>query len=115
MILQKNVQKLIGSFAAPDHWAAYQSINLISDEEAIYAIGFYQKESVGYADLILVSKQGSVELIMEKVLTRTFDCINGVDFNAATGLQVDKQGNLHIWGTQKNALKQIAVNKFSQR
>jgi hypothetical protein len=112
---EKNQQKLAGSFAAPDHWAAYQSINLIADEEAIYAMGFYQQELVGHADLILVSKQGSLELIMEKVHTRTFNCINGVDFTAATGIQVDDMGQLHIWGTQKNALKQIAVNRFSQQ
>ncbi len=112
---EKSEQKMLVSFAAPDDWASYQSINLIMDKEAIYAIGFYKKELVGYADLILVSSLETFELIMEKVHTKTFNCKNEVDFGAATGLQVDKEGKLHIWGTQRDPLKQIAVNKFSQQ
>lgn len=111
---EKNEYNLLENFAAPDDWASYQSINLIMDEEAIYAIGFYNKEFVDYADLILVSKQGTFDPIMEKVLTKIFKCKNGVDFGTAAGLQVDKKGNLHVWGTQRDALKQITVNKFSQ-
>ncbi len=112
---KKNEYNMIESFAAPDDWASYQSINLIMDEEAIYAIGFYNKELVDYADLILVSKQGTFDPIMAKVLTKTFNGKNGVDFGTAAGLQVDKKGNLHVWGTQRDALKQIIVNKFSQQ
>lgn len=112
---EKSEQKMIASFAAPNDWASYQSINLIMDKEAIYAIGFYKKELVGYADLILVSSLETFEPIMEKVITKTFNCKNEVDFDAATGLQVDKEGRLHIWGTQRNPLKQIVVNKFSQQ
>ncbi|MDT7829323.1 hypothetical protein RQM65_11655 [Pricia sp. S334] len=111
---EKNKQTMLASFAAPDDWASYQSINLIRDGKAIYAIGFYNKERVGHADLILVSSPENFEPIMEKVSTKTFNCTNAVDFGAAAGLQVDKQGNLHIWGTQRDPLKRIAVNKFSQ-
>jgi hypothetical protein len=110
-----STQKVLGSFSAPDDWASYQSINLVMDKEAIYVLGFYQKELTGYADLILVSRPKTFQLIMEKVLTKTFNCKNGVDFNAATGLQVDKYGSLHIWGIQKNPMKQIIVNRFSQK
>lgn len=110
----KNEQKMLVSFAAPDDWASYQSINLIMDEEAIYAVGFYKKELLDTADLILVSRLENFEPIMEKVLTKTFNCKNEVDFGAAAGLQVDKEGKLHIWGAQRDALKQFAVNKFSQ-
>ena len=85
------------------------------DEEAIYAIGFSTKALLGYAALLLVSRLGTFELIMEKVLSKAFNCINGVDFATAAGLQVDKEGNLHIWGTQRDALEQVAVNKFSQQ
>jgi len=112
---EQSEQKMVASFAAPDNWAAYQSINLIMDEEAIYAIGFYKKQLLGYADLILISRLGSFELIMEKVLSKAFNCMNGVDFATAAGLQVDKKGNLHIWGTQRDALQQFAVNRFSQQ
>ncbi len=112
---EKAEQKLLESFAAPDDWASYQSINLIRDEKAIYAIGFYQKDRVGYADLILVSTLETFEPILEKVRTKTFTCKNEVDFGTAAGLQVDQKGNLHIWATQRDPLKQIAVNKFSQR
>ncbi len=111
---EKNEQKMLASFAAPDDWASYQSINLIRDEEAIYAIGFYNKERIGYADLILVSNLETFEPIMEKVHTKTFNCTNAVDFGAAAGLQVDQEGSLHIWGTQRDPLKQMAVNQFSQ-
>lgn len=111
---EKNEQKMLASFAAPNNWASYQSINLIRDEKAIYAIGFYNKESVGHADLILVSSLENFEPIMEKVRTKTFNCTNAVDFGAAAGLQVDNKGNLHIWGTQRDPLNQIAINKFSQ-
>lgn len=112
---KKNEQKILKRFAAPDAWASYQSINLIMDEEAIYAIGFYKKELLGAADLILVSALENFELVMKKVDTKTFNCTLEVDFGAAAGLQVDKEGKLHIWGTQRTALKQIATNKFSQR
>ncbi len=113
--LQENIQKTLGSFSAPDNWASYQSINLLKDKEAIYAIGFYQNESVAYADLILVSKLKTFDLIMEKVHTKAFNCKEGVDFGGAAGLQVDNEGLLHIWGTQKDPMKQIVINKFSQK
>ena len=111
---KKNEYKMLESFAAPDDWASYQSINLIKDDEAIYAIGFYRKELVDCADLFLVSKRGTFNPIMEKVLTKTFNSKNGVDFSTAAGLQVDKAGKLHVWATQSDALKEITVNKFSQ-
>lgn len=111
---KKNEQKILRHFAAPDEWASYQSINLIMDDQAIYAIGFYKKELLGAADLILVSTRENFELVMKKVGTKTFNCSPEVDFGAAAGLQVDKEGKLHIWGTQRTALKQIAINKFSQ-
>ncbi|MEQ8414114.1 MAG: hypothetical protein RIB71_06595 [Imperialibacter sp.] len=107
-------KSIIASFAAPEDWGSYQSINLIQDEEAIYAIGFYKTSDGHYADLILVSKAGPFDPIMEKVLTKAFNCQSGVSFGAAAGLQVDKEGNLHLWATQPNALKQIIVNKFSR-
>jgi len=112
---EKSEERMLESFTAPDDWASYQSINLIMDEEAIYAIGFYNKQLEGYADLILVSRLETFEPIMEKVLTKTFSCKNGVDFGTAAGLQVDTEGKLHIWGTQRDALRQITVNKFSQQ
>ncbi|MGB5553492.1 MAG: hypothetical protein WBM83_02455, partial [Flavobacteriaceae bacterium] len=113
--LDNNEKRLLLSFAAPDDWASYQSINLIKDKESIYAIGFYKKELLGKADLILVSLLGNFEPRMEKVLTKTFSCNNNVDFGGAAGLQIDKEGKLHIWATQKNPLNRIAVNKFSQQ
>lgn len=106
---------ILESFAAPDDWAGYQSINLIKDGKAIYAIGFYKKEGVSYADLILVSRVGTFVPIMKKMFTKAFNVKEGVDFGTAAGLQVDKKGDLHIWGTQKYALKQIAINRFSQQ
>jgi hypothetical protein len=112
---EKGDHEILERFTAPDDWASYQSINLIKDEKAIYAIGFYQKETVGYADLILVSRLGSFELIMKKVISKSFYCNHGADFGSAAGLQVDNEGHLHIWSTQKNARNQIAVNKFSQQ
>ena len=107
-------QELLFSFKAPQGWGSYQSINLIKDSSAIYALGFYKKDMVGTADLILVSKLGSFDPIMEKIRSKTFNCKNGVDFNSAVGLQVDQKGKLHIWGTQADPAKEIAINKFSQ-
>ena len=103
------------SYTVPDDWPAYQAINLIADDKAIYASGFYAKEAQGAADLILVSHPGTIEPIMEMVASKTFNCKDGVDFATAAGLQVDGEGKLHIWGTQRDALKQIVVNKFSQQ
>ncbi|NNE75866.1 MAG: hypothetical protein HKN31_02195, partial [Pricia sp.] len=79
------------------------------------AVGTYQKEPVGLADLILVSKRDNFKPIMEKMMTKEFSCINGVDFGGAAGIQVDSQGKLHLWGTQKNTARQIRVNRFSER
>jgi hypothetical protein len=112
---EKSEQKRIGSFQVPDDWAGYQSINLIKDENAIYAIGFYNKEDVGYADLILVSAHGTFELIMEKVNTKRFNGKKGVDFGVATGLHVDKDRKLHIWASQSEASKELVINKFSKQ
>tara|TARA_R110002049_G_scaffold68392_5_gene177284 strand:+ start:2793 stop:3716 length:924 start_codon:yes stop_codon:yes gene_type:complete len=112
---EKEEQKLLFSFTAPDDWGSYQSINLVKDGSAIYAIGFYKKDFSGQADLILIGKHGSFEPIMEKVDSKTFNCKNGVDFNAAVGLQVDNQGKLIIWSTQTDPGKQIAVNRFVQK
>ncbi|MEQ8688682.1 MAG: hypothetical protein RIE86_25495 [Imperialibacter sp.] len=112
---EKPDKSILASFAAPADWGSYQSINLISDQEAIYAIGFYKTAHGNYADLILVSKPGTFEPIMEKTLTKAFNCKSGVSFGAAAGLQVDKEGRLHLWATQPDALKRIAVNRFFQR
>ncbi|WP_215223316.1 hypothetical protein [Echinicola shivajiensis] len=106
---------LIYSFEAPSDWASYQSINLLKDKEAIYAIGFYQKDGVDYADLILVSKVEAFEPIMKKLSNKSFHCKEGVDFSGAAGLQVNKAGNLIFWGTQKNAGEQIIVNRFIEK
>ncbi|WP_416864285.1 MAG: hypothetical protein ACMVP2_16730 [Imperialibacter sp.] len=108
-------RSIIYSFAAPDDWGSYQSINLIRGEEAIYAIGFYKITDGNYADLILVSKAGPFDPFMEKVLTKAFYCKSGVSFGAAAGLQVDNEGILHLWATQPDAFKRIAVNRFSER
>jgi hypothetical protein len=108
-------KEIIITFAAPKDWGGYQSINLLSDAEAIYAIGFYKDGDSHKADLILVSQAGAFQPIMRKVLTRSFNCNSGVSFGAAAGLQVDKAGNLHIWATQPAAAEKIAVNHFFQR
>ena len=112
--LEKKKKQLVASFTAPDNWPGYQAINLIADNQAIYAIGLYKKEDIGYADLIFVSKRNIFELALQKVDTKPFNCAQGVDFGAAAGLQVDLEGKLHIWGTQKDASEQITINKFSQ-
>jgi hypothetical protein len=52
---------------------------------------------------------------MKKVQTKTFNYKNGVDFSGAAGLQGDKEGKLHIWGTQKSSGCEIVVNRFSQK
>ncbi|AWV98306.1 hypothetical protein [Arcticibacterium luteifluviistationis] len=109
---EKQEQEILHSFTAPDNWAGYQSINLLRDENAIYAIGFYSKEHISYADLILISDRETYDPIMKKIASKAFNTTNGVDFGSAAGVQVDKEGNLHIWGTQNKASKGIAVNKF---
>jgi hypothetical protein len=113
--LRNKERHFLTSFNAPDDWPGYQSINLIKDKQAIYAVAFYKKEAVNYADLILVSKNGGFNPVMEKIYTRRFNCGTGVDFGSAAGLQVDKEGKLYIWSSQRNATKQIAVSRFSQR
>jgi len=112
---EKDEWELLKSFVAPDHWPSYQSINLIKDNNAIYAIGFYQKKTFGYADLILLSKLENFRPILEQIVTKKFLCANGADFSTAAGLQVDDNGKLHIWATQRDAAVQITVNRFSQK
>lgn len=111
----KGKQEFLHRFTTPDDWGSYQSINLIKDAEHIYGIGTYQKEEQGIADLFLISKRANFEPIMELVQRKSFHTTNGVDFSTAAGIQVDSKGKLHIWATQRDALKQIAINKFSQR
>jgi len=113
--LRNNEYHFLKRFNSPDNWPGYQSINLIKDKQAIYAVAFYKKEAVNYADLILISKNGCFKLIMEKICTKKFHGGNGANFGSAAGLHVDKEGKLHIWSSQKDATKQIAVSRFSQR
>lgn len=108
------MEKMISSFKVPDIWPAYQSINFIRDDQNIYAIGLYQQGKLGLADLILVSQHENFDLIMQKIQRREFNCTNGVDFSTAAGLQVDRNGKLHIWATQRDAENKMAVNRFSQ-
>ncbi|NRB53814.1 MAG: hypothetical protein HRU41_39555 [Saprospiraceae bacterium] len=103
------------SFAAPNDWANYQSINLIKDEKAIYGIGLYAKDGLGQADLILISKTKTFKPIMSKVTTKAFNCKRGVDFQTAAGIQVDSTGNLFLWATQRDARQQIVINKYAPR
>ncbi|MFY0654488.1 MAG: hypothetical protein JXQ96_20800 [Cyclobacteriaceae bacterium] len=112
--LNKSESKLIQTFEAPVDWGSYQSINLLKDKEAIYAIGTYQKGSEGIADLILVSNLPGFGLIMKIIDSKTFNCKNDVDFATAAGIQIDSEGKLHIWASQRDALKQISINKFSE-
>lgn len=112
--LEKNHHRLIHSFAAPKDWGHYQSINLLRDAKALYAVGFYGNQKEGRADLILLSKGNAFEPIMKKVQTKTFACRGGVDFQTAVGLQIDAAGKLHIWATQRDATARIAVNRFSE-
>ena len=112
---EKGEHHFLYSFTVPNDWGSYQSINLIKDGSAIYAIGFHKKNLVGQADLILVSKLGSFEPIMEKVDSKTFNCKNGVDFNAAVGLQVDSEGKIVIWSTQADPGRLITLNRFIQK
>lgn len=106
--------QILASFSAPGDWPSYQAINLIADAGAIYAIGFYTLADRAYADLIFVSELGDFNPVMKKVKTKAFFPQKGVDFNAAAGLQVDSKGDLHIWGTQRNAREVLVVNKFSK-
>ncbi len=111
--LINNKHHFLKSFNAPDDWPPYQSINLIKDKQAIYAIAFYKNEDVNCADLILISKIGHFNPVMEKVSTKIFNYEDGVDFGSAAGLHVDKEGKLHIWSSQRDAKKQITVSRFS--
>ena len=111
---RKKEQELIYSFEAPKEWGNYQSINLIKDKKSIYAIGFYGNKQTGTADLIFISHLASFEPRMEKIASKSFLCKKGVDFNTAVGLQVDSEGKLSIWATQRDASKRIFINKFSE-
>ena len=113
--VKEQQHKQLWRFAAPADWASYQSINLLKDKESIYAVGFYGKGKRGFADLILVSPLHTFTPIMSKVSSKKFQCKGGVDFNAAAGLQIDHRGQLHIWATQRDALRRIAINRFSPR
>ena len=42
---EKRTQQLLSSFAVPEDWGSYQSVNLIKDKNAIYALGFYSKKN----------------------------------------------------------------------
>lgn len=107
-------QEALASFSAPDDWPGYQSINLIRDNSGIYAIGTYQKGKLGYADLIWVSDLVAFAPVPKIMGTKAFHCSDKVDFNGAAGVQVDADGKLHLWATQKNADRDIFVNRFSQ-
>ncbi len=106
---------LIESFDAPADWASYQSINLIKDQDQVYAIGLYGAGDVGRADLILISNSHVFKPVMSKISSKVFHCVGGVDFNTAAGIQVDSIGNLHLWATQRDAFQQISVNRYAPK
>lgn len=107
--------QLFESISAPDDWGNYQSINLLKDSQAIYAIGTYQEEGKCMADLILLQTSGNQESTPKKILSKQFYCKKGVDFGTAAGIQIDQQGKLHIWASQRDAKKKIYINTFSQK
>lgn len=100
------------SFAAPGDWGSYQSINLLQDDKAIYAIATYKENRTHKADLILVSNTGEFKPIMRKLQTKIFNTTSGADFGSAAGLQVDANGQLHLWTTSRDADGEIVVNRF---
>ena len=113
--LERQTKRHLLQWDAPPEWPGYQTINLVEDHAMIYAIGLYKaKDGVGGADLITISKKGVFQPALKKISTRFFPCKNGVDFATAAGIEVDEEGNLHIWATQRDAEKTIAVNRFSQ-
>lgn len=113
--LENQTERHLLRWDAPPEWPGYQTINLIEDHDMIYAIGLYKAEdSLGGADLIEVSKKDTFKPNLKRINTRFFRCTHGVDFATAAGIQVDDKGNLHIWATQRDAEKTIAVHRFSQ-
>ncbi len=113
--LESQTRRHLLQWDAPPEWPGYQTINLLQDHEMIYAIGLYKaKDSLGGADLISISKKGVFQPALKKINTRFFPCKNGVDFATAAGIEVDEEGKLHIWATQRDAEKTIAVHRFSQ-
>lgn len=113
--LENQTERHLLRWDAPPEWPGYQTINFVEDDDLIYAIGLYKAEDgVGGADLIEVSKKDAFEPNLKKINTRFFPCTHEVDFATAAGIQVDEKGNLHIWATQRDAEKTIAVHRFSQ-
>lgn len=113
--LENQTERHLLRWDAPPEWPGYQTINFVEDDDLIYAIGLYKAEDgVGGADLIEVSKKDAFEPNLKKINTRFFPCTHDVDFATAAGIQVDEKGNLHIWATQRDAEKTIAVHRFSQ-
>lgn len=110
---EQSTSESVGTFEAPSDWASYQSINLVKDHEAIYAIGLYGKGGIGRADLIQISQVEAFRPTMSRMMSKDFKCVDGVDFNTAAGIQVDQAGHLHIWATQRDARKQITVSRYS--
>ncbi len=113
--IENEKHTLIESLPASDELAGYQSVNLIQDKNAVYALGFYSFKNSCRADLIRVSSLGEFKPKLEKINTKTFTCKNGGDFNGAAGLQIDEKGILHVWSSSKYGAKQIRLNRFSPK
>ena len=113
--LESRTEQHILRWDAPPEWPGYQTINLVEDHDMIYAIGLYKaEEGIGGADLIEVSKKHKFKPALKKINTRLFPCTHEVDFATAAGIEIDEEGHLHIWATQRDAEKTIAVHRFSE-
>lgn len=112
-IINGKVQ-LMKSIEAPETWGSYQSVNLLKDQEAIYAIGTYKSGGQGIADLIRISGIHSETPDMKLLQTKKFNCPEGLDFGSAAGIQVDGSGKLNIWATQRDGTKSITIGRYSQ-
>jgi len=95
-------------------WHAYQNINLLKDEDGkLYLFGFgrnVQNENI--VDLFLVENKDLREFSLKKLMSKTFNCKEGADFQSGAGIFLQPDGKLKVISCGSHINESLILNVF---
>ena len=95
-------------------WHAYQNINLLKDADMkLYLFGFgrnVQNENI--ADLFLVENKDLREFSLKKLISKTFNCKDGADFQSGAGIFFQPDGKMKVVSCGSHINDSLILNVF---
>jgi hypothetical protein len=95
-------------------WHAYQNINLLKDADgSIYLLGFGRNDQdENIADLFFVENKDLREFSLKKIISKTFFCQQGADFQSGAGIFLQPDGKLKIISCAPHIKDSLILNVF---